>query len=140
MTMDDPVRRALAELAEATRRAPPQLECSVLAAFDRQREHRYLHRCAATVWAHRRPALAVALAAGVTTTIYVKLHDRVSVGSRVSEPPIQPSVGRQEPPSVADARQPHLTPAPSVPHHAPRARTRRHQSVHPKVDRRALPS
>ena len=89
MTMDDPVRRALAELADADafRHAPPHLERAILEAFDRHGNEGWLERCAATVWACRREAVAVAVAVGVTIPLYFSVLDRVPSAPRQMSPP-----------------------------------------------------
>jgi hypothetical protein len=72
MTTDDPVRRALAALADAdaSRHAPPHLERAVLDGIDRRMNHGYFRRCIAAVWAYRHAAAAIALALIVTSAIY----------------------------------------------------------------------
>lgn len=133
MTTDDPVRRALSELAEAdaSRRAPPHLERAVLDAFDRQRARGWLGRCAAIAWDYRREAAAVAVAVSVTATIYFAVLDRVVVQPPVPERPVQSMVsGRPELPAVRghlDAQEPLVTRSPSGPH--PTRRPRPHRPV-----------
>lgn len=120
MPTDDPVRRALADLAEAdaSRRAPPHLERAVINAFDRQRERGHLSRWAATVWDHRRAVVAMTAAVSVTITIYFKVLDRVSVHPPVTEPSLQSLAGlRPEPPGVLgqpEQLESPVTPSPSV--------------------------
>jgi len=88
MTTDDPVRRALAAVADAdaSRHAPPHLERAVLDALDHQMNSGYLQRCVATAWAHRHAVAAIALAVIVTATIYLgglgHVFDRRSLTTR----------------------------------------------------------
>lgn len=102
MTMDDPVRRALADLAEAeaSRHAPPHLEHAVLETFDRLGKEAFLQRWAAAIWAHGHEVLAVAVgvAVVVTTTIYFRMPDHVI--SRVPERPVEPLISRPEVPPI----------------------------------------
>lgn len=135
--MDDPVRRALADLAEATRHAPPHLERSVLDAFDRQKEHGSLERRAAEGWTRRRTALGAAVFAAVIITAFLERRF-VSLPSRVTETPVQPPATRPEQPKVPEARERPLTSAPAVPRQSARPRTQPHRAVQSKVDRAAL--
>lgn len=142
--VDDPVRRALADLAraDASRHAPPHLEYVVLEAFDRRRERGHLLRCAATAWAYRREVVAVVLTVGVTTAIYFNLLDPVFVHPLVPAPPVPSLVrGDRELPAMAghlDAQESPLTSPPSVPHQAQRPRTPEHRPVQSAVDQ-AMP-
>jgi hypothetical protein len=90
MSMDDPVARALADLAnaDASRRASEHLEPAVLAAFDRQQAAGSPRGWAAAIRAHRLQAVAVAGAAVLATAVYVSMPERTSMTSRVSERPI----------------------------------------------------
>lgn len=93
--MDDPVRRALAELADAdaVRHAPAHLERAILDAFDRHREPGWFQRYAATVRVYRREAVAAAVAIGVATTLYFNVLDRAGPPS---VPPVPEPAEAQE--------------------------------------------
>jgi hypothetical protein len=107
MTTDDPVRRALAAVADAdaSRHAPPHLERAVLDALDQQMNPRFFQRCVATAWAYRHAVAAMALAVIVTATMYFgglgDVFDRRSLTTQ--REPLRPTI---EHPSVQTEAQP----------------------------------
>jgi hypothetical protein len=76
---DDPVRRALAAVAEAdrSRHAPPHLERAVLEALDARMARGPFRRWMAVGWPYRHAAAAIAVMA-LTLTMYFGVEDEVS--------------------------------------------------------------
>lgn len=79
MTTDDPVHRALANLAAAdrSRHAPAHLERAVLEAFDRQSDRAHLRWTAVAARDFWRETLAMAVATALVATLWHRAPDRV---------------------------------------------------------------
>ena len=71
---DDPVRRALAALADAdaSRHAPPHLEREILDALERRASRGYSQSWLARAWTYRYGAAAIALLVATSTVYFVK--------------------------------------------------------------------
>jgi hypothetical protein len=129
MPMDDPVARALADLAEAdaSRRAPAHLDRAVLAAFDRRHEHRARRRSATLLWRRRREAVAAAAAVAAIAVFYLTAPEQTADPRRVPERPVssvaggrpQPPAAEPEPLAPAARSEPRPTPRPPAQPHRP---------------------
>jgi hypothetical protein len=137
MAIDDPIDRALADLAKADRahHAPPHLESAVLAAFDRRQERGYLRRCAAAMWQRRGVMASSAAAVSVIAMIYLA-WPQGTVDSPLPEPVVQVQADRGSTP--APAAEP-IAPSPTAALPAARPRLRPDQRVE-RGPARAVPT
>jgi hypothetical protein len=88
MTTDDPVRRALAALAEAdrARQAPADIERVLLEAFDRSVHERPAARHTVAAWTTRLAAVAAVLLVTTVGLIHFLSQDRRATTARSEQP------------------------------------------------------
>lgn len=121
MPIDDPVARALADLAEAdrSRRAPAHLDGAVLTAFDRRQERRAIRRSVALLGSRRRQAVAA------VATIAALAAFLLRVPEQTADP--RPVPDRRIPLVAGGPQAPAVEPEPRVPQASkPRPAQRRH--------------